>query len=197
MAANIDPHIRADLMLRAWRLKGRGLPQAEIAAELSTVYPDVRVGQSTVSRWINAQSRRTLARLDDEAAFELVSGLYKLRGMDTELEAAWERSKTSRKEASASQGAAGSEGKAGGKTTRIKTVDRDGDPAFIRERRETIDQIFRLLRVAERFAPPPADDRSDDARTLADALAEAEAEDATYDAPPAPETAADATDHQP
>lgn len=182
MASNIPPHIRADLKAKAWRLHARGRTQAEIAAELSAVYqlaaadPLVGVGQSTVSRWLTGQTRRTLAQLDDEAGFQLVSALQDLRRLAAEAEDAWQRSKSSKKEAS--KVAVGEKN-----TTRTKIVDRDGNPAFLAECRAAIDQACRLLAVDRRFAPAPVVDQSAAATDLAAALLEAEADDAAQDQP--------------
>lgn len=174
MASNVPDHLREDLQLRAWLLKGQGRSQAAIARELSGIYPGVRVGQSSVSRWITKQTRRTLARIDDEAAYQLAHTIEQLRNIDGEAAAAWERSKTSRKEAIKTT--------VGEKSTTVaKIIDREGNPAWLDRRMAALDKLCQILRVDARFAPaPPAADQTDEAATIADALREAEADDQAY-----------------
>lgn len=194
MAANLPIHLRRSLQLRAWELMTEGRKQAEIAADLSRLHPDVSVTQSTVSRWISAQSRRIVARLDDVASTAFAAALAHYDRLIAEAWLAWERSKAPKKSATSST--------AGDKrTTRTTLAEREGNPAWMAELRALIAAKCQLLSLQARFAPPPPDAAPKGGVSLLDVIGGSEAiEQEYYPAPesaapaPPPEPPADATD---
>ncbi len=182
MASNVPPHVRPHLKLRAWQLMTEGRTQAEIAFEVSGIYPGIKVGQSTVSRWITAESRRAVAQLDDTAATAIAAAIAQLRRQISESWLAWERSKNPKKEGT--QSTVNDK-----KTTRTKVTEREGNPVWLAEHRASIEALCRLLQVERRFAPaPPAADDALAAGTLAAALVAMAERNARYVEPAAPAT---------
>ena len=173
MAANLPPHVRKEIAGRAWRLMLDGLTQAEIAAQLGREFPAYPVGQSSVSRSLSRTAERVAADLEAEARLEFFRQLAQLRQIHDDAAAGFERSKAPKKEATGT--------KVGEKsTTRTKITEREGNPLWLDRRLAALNRIARLLRLEERFAPPPPADTSNHALSVAEALAEMEARDATH-----------------
>jgi predicted transcriptional regulator len=182
VAANLSKEQRAEKRRRAWSLRQRGWTEQRIADEL-------QVNQSTVSRYLDQLTRRSIANLDDRIARDFLATLGILDHAIDEAAQAWERSKKPRKKASKRTGAGGKAGP--GEQTTAESTERDGDPAFWQILLSALDRKRQLLALDERFAPPKSDDGpGHGGMTVLDALAEAEARDAEYD----PDPDGDATD---
>jgi predicted transcriptional regulator len=180
VAANLPKAQRLEHMRRAWSLAVEGKTQAEIASELG-------VSQGWVSRCLAEIARKRSEHLTELSMMHTLMDIERQHQAWRESMEAFQRSKRARKSATKKTmpGLIPTTSPAGTTTaapsvdaTTTQVVERDGEPAWLREARESIRLKHELLAAHAPKLDATAKDAG--AGNVADALIEAERRDKEY-----------------